>query len=101
MPQHAQLGDQVVMLFGGATPFVVRGVENGARDEEGGNGSGGGSESGAGDEDGVHKQRDKRRRRKLIGEAYVHGMMDGEAMEGLEMDPKSKKPNRTEVFVLI
>ncbi|KAE9373955.1 HET-domain-containing protein [Stipitochalara longipes BDJ] len=51
VPQDAETGDEIVLLFGLTTPFVVRRQASG------------------------HFT--------LVGECLVHGIMDGEAMEGL------------------
>lgn len=62
VPWKAQVGDQVVVLFGGYTPFVLRqrhGVAGLSENEE-------------------YWQ--------LIGESYIHGFMDGEALKGLDVE---------------
>ena len=66
VPQTAKVGDQVVVLHGGPTPFVLRLAE--------------GYETAPG----VGRES---WRWQLVGEAYVHGIMDGEVMEmGLESE---------------
>jgi hypothetical protein len=70
VPYEAKIGDQIVVLFGGNTPFLLR-------------------ES---DED-VHGER----RWLLVGECYVHGFMDGEAINGLD---EEEFEGRSETFVL-
>lgn len=52
-PTAAQKGDLIVILFGGQTPFLLRKLESEVDDYA------------------------------LIGECYVHGIMDGEATEWL------------------
>lgn len=58
-PEEMEMGDAVVVLYGGKTPFVLRQGDNGWR---------------------------------LLGECYVHGMMEGEALSEDGVD---------EVFVLV
>ncbi|KAK1831539.1 heterokaryon incompatibility protein-domain-containing protein [Podospora conica] len=55
VPWGAEVGDEVVVLRGGGTAFVLRGAG-------------------------------KRGTFKLVGEAYVHGIMGGEAMSGVDVD---------------
>lgn len=64
-------GDEVVVLRGGGTGFVLRGVKG-----EGKEGGKGAVQGGAG----------RRGTYKLVGEAYVHGIMGGEAMSGVDVD---------------
>jgi hypothetical protein len=52
VPDGVAAGDEICILFGGYTPFVIRRLEGGNYE--------------------------------FIGECYVHGLMDGEAMEELE-----------------
>lgn len=59
VPKQAKDGDHIVVLYGGFTPFVWRLKE--------------GTTQGIGRE----------RRWQLIGEAYVHRFMDGEAVDDL------------------
>jgi hypothetical protein len=49
VPERAQIGDEICMLFGGDVPFILR---------------------------------QRQENWSLIGEAYVHGFMDGEALKG-------------------
>ncbi|KAL6864448.1 heterokaryon incompatibility domain-containing protein [Trichoderma novae-zelandiae] len=65
-PDALQEGDVVVLLRGGKTPFLLREV---LRESDDGAGSGGGGGGG----DWV-----------LVGECYVHGLMDGEGWVGEE-----------------
>ncbi|OJD35303.1 heterokaryon incompatibility protein [Diplodia corticola] len=69
-PGGARVGDRVVVVEGVGVPFVVREVEGeeGEEEEEGGEGRG-------------------ERRWRLVGECYVHGIMDGEVM-GMEGVPR-------------
>ncbi|KAF2498159.1 hypothetical protein BU16DRAFT_440192, partial [Lophium mytilinum] len=53
VPEEAQVGDRICVLFGVERPFVVR--ENGPSWT-------------------------------MVGECYVHGLMDGEAVDGLPED---------------
>ncbi|PMD31122.1 hypothetical protein L207DRAFT_385252, partial [Hyaloscypha variabilis F] len=46
-PGHMEVGDQVTVLFGGKTPFILRKFED---------------------------------HFKLIGESYIHGIMEGEVI---------------------
>ncbi|KAL2256443.1 hypothetical protein VTK26DRAFT_1651 [Humicola hyalothermophila] len=67
-------GDVVVVFEGGRWPFVLREVEGG---EEG---------KGVGD---AAKGGEGKRRYRIVGDCYLHGIMDGEAMEdelGEEME---------------
>ena len=52
VPRWATVGDEIIVILGASTPFVVRGLER-----QGGE------------------------RYELVGECYVHGMMDGEILE--------------------
>ncbi|PTB63800.1 HET-domain-containing protein [Trichoderma citrinoviride] len=63
-PDALQEGDVVVLLRGGKTPFLLREVH----DDDDGTASGGGSGGGW----------------VLVGECYVHGLMDGEGWVGKE-----------------
>lgn len=65
-PDALQTGDVVVVLRGGKVPFVLRKVSVG--------GGGGGGDD------------DNEERWVLVGECYVHGLMDGEGwdVEGVE-----------------
>lgn len=72
VPQRAQVGDHIVVLFGGYTPFVLREGRftlDGSLEKQGW---------------------------QFIGESYVHGMMDGEALVGLKEGNLS-----SEEFVLV
>jgi hypothetical protein len=60
VPKRTQVGDQIVVLFGGHTPFVLREREDMS-------------------DISLEKQCWQ-----LIGESYVHGMMDDEALNGLK-----------------
>lgn len=71
VPWGAEVGDEVVVLRGGGTGFVLRGVKG-----EGKEGGKGAVQGGAG----------RRGTYKLVGEAYVHGIMGGEAMSGVDVD---------------
>ena len=67
-----QAGDQVYLLKGGRVPFVLRPVE---------------PESGVGgDGEATAKYR-------FIGECYVHGIMDGQALEIVGENPTREKPD--------
>ena len=55
-PDSVQIGDEVWILAGSQVPFILRSVDGSPR------------------------------RYKLIGEAYVHGIMHGEAMEGVDLN---------------
>lgn len=70
VPWGAEVGDEVVVLRGGGTGFVVRGLEGGGEKE--------------GDVQG--KEKGRRGTYRLVGEAYVHGIMGGEAMSGVDVD---------------
>ena len=73
VPYRARVNDLIVVLFGGHTPFVLREREVPGSAETG-------------------------RRWQLIGECYVHGFMDGEALDdGLYEDGTSVN---SEEFVL-
>lgn len=68
VPEESLPGDLICILFGGQTPFVLREVEDmseALREESivaGGDGK-------------IYV---------LIGESYIHGIMDGEACDGLK-----------------
>jgi hypothetical protein len=51
-PQSVDVGDQICLLLGGRTPFVIRATGD--------------------------------NRYRLLGECYTHGLMDGQAMDGLD-----------------
>jgi hypothetical protein len=68
VPAASRVGDCVVAFAGGATPFVVRYVN--VHGQEGAGGDGAGARESA---DGIDAH--------LIGDAYVHGLMDGEAVK--------------------
>jgi hypothetical protein len=57
----ARVGDLVCLLLGAAVPFILRKVEEGC-----GKGT--------------------NRHFKLVGEAYVYGLMNGEALDGIELE---------------
>jgi hypothetical protein len=63
VPKNAKVGDVVCVVLGAQVPFVFRRVKRGETGEKG--------ESGEGGEISY----------RLVGECYVHGMMDGEAFE--------------------
>ncbi|UNI24789.1 hypothetical protein JDV02_010513 [Purpureocillium takamizusanense] len=69
-PEAMREGDAVVVLYGGRTPFVLRRVDDADEDEDEDDDGGGGG-------DGAWQ---------LVGECYVHGIMNGEALQdpGLE-----------------
>ena len=58
VPHTARANDQIIFLFGGNTPIVLRGREA----------------------EGSSSVSDTERRWQLIGESYVHGFMDGEGI---------------------
>jgi len=58
-PKAMEAGDEIVVFAGGMTPFVVRKVLQSANEENNG-----------------------RQTYRLIGECYVHGLMEGQAVEG-------------------
>jgi hypothetical protein len=60
-PKDTKIGDEVWVLFGGNVPFVLRA------------GKGEGEAREMGENAGGHV---------LIGDSYVHGVMDGEILEG-------------------
>lgn len=62
-PGKAQPGDKVCVLFGGNNPFLLRPVKNESNGD-------------------VESQENEEYI--LVGEAYVHGLMHGEAIEALE-----------------
>lgn len=64
-PQKMAVGDEVYVFNGSKVPFVLRGVERAAAAEQP---SGGGNTS-------------EFPRFRLVGDCYVHGIMDGEACE--------------------
>jgi hypothetical protein len=62
IPPHSEVGDLICILLGGQTPFILRyDPDNGDSDNTMGN----------------------RGTYQLVGEAYVHGLMGGEAMKEL------------------
>lgn len=63
--KNTQVGDRICVLFGGQTPFILRRL-------------GSSSESGE-------------NRYMFVSESYVHGVMDGEAMEQLEQGKYTKE----------
>lgn len=75
VPSTSESGDAVAVLFGGYTPFVLR-------------------ES----KDPALGTLDNGRRWQVVGECYIHGFMDGEALDGLDQDGTEV---RSEEFVLI
>jgi hypothetical protein len=72
VPKRTQVGDQIVVLFGGHTPFVLREREDMS-------------------DISLEKQCWQ-----LIGESYVHGMVDGEVPNGLKEGHLS-----SEEFILV
>ncbi|EGR48126.1 uncharacterized protein TRIREDRAFT_63093 [Trichoderma reesei QM6a] len=66
-PDALQEGDVVVILRGGKTPFLLREVSRGSDDDDDAAPAGGGGGSWV-----------------LVGECYVHGLMDGEGWVGEE-----------------
>jgi hypothetical protein len=58
VPAEAKEGDQVVLAKGGSVPLVLRGVVAGSGERE-----------------------DAKAECVLVGEAYVHGFMSGEAFD--------------------
>lgn len=75
VPSASKSGDTVAVLFGGYTPFVLREWEEPALGSM-----------------------DNGRRWQVVGECYIHGFMDGEALDGLDRDGTEV---RSEEFVLI
>ncbi|KAB2581148.1 hypothetical protein DBV05_g146 [Lasiodiplodia theobromae] len=80
-PAEAAVGDVAAVLMGGEMPFLLREVpveeedgEEGEEGEEGGEGEGEEEEGQKGRGPGMVR---------LVGEAYVHGVMHGEVVEGL------------------
>ncbi|KAF4536067.1 Heterokaryon incompatibility protein [Lasiodiplodia theobromae] len=75
-PAEAAVGDVAAVLMGGEMPFLLREVPVEEEGEEGEEGEeeGEGGEEGQGRGPGMVK---------LVGEAYVHGVMHGEVVEGL------------------
>ena len=78
VPKDAEVGDEICLLFGGHTPFVIRRVTQegdgeGIQKEEEGGDMKGGMRTGA--KEGNEWE--------IIGECYIYGLMDGEAMEAL------------------
>ncbi|PMD34353.1 hypothetical protein L207DRAFT_497721 [Hyaloscypha variabilis F] len=71
VPRRARVGDHIIVLFGGCTPFVVR------------------------ERKGWDSPSSEKCYWQLVGEAYVHGMMDGEALAGL------KEGESSEEFILV
>ncbi|KAH9909287.1 HET-domain-containing protein [Xylariomycetidae sp. FL2044] len=70
-PWNAAVGDKVVILEGGRTPFLLRG-------NKGGNGT----------EEAEEKEEEEGGSRYgFVGECYVHGIMGGEAWEGQAEGP--------------
>ncbi|PGH35754.1 hypothetical protein GX50_01467 [[Emmonsia] crescens] len=67
---RVRVGDQVAVLGGGFTPFILR--EVGVGDGVGSYGSGGVGEGGDSGRRGCYT---------LVGESYIHGMMEGEFLE--------------------
>lgn len=72
VPKSAKRGDIVCILLGCSVPVVLRPVEQGS-----GNGDHGGNENGC------QSEEDQGKDYYFVGEAYVHGIMDGEATERL------------------
>ncbi|MCJ1435515.1 hypothetical protein MMC27_004889 [Xylographa pallens] len=62
VPEQAQTEDVIVVLFGGSSPFILRLRE------------------------GAHGGTPQEREWQLIGECYIHGIMDGEAMKASDLD---------------
>jgi hypothetical protein len=76
MPRHTLPTDKVVVLFGGTTPFVILECQD--------------SQSGSRKSEDIRYQ--------LVGEAYIHSIMDGEVPNGLtEHDLEA----RSETFTLV
>jgi hypothetical protein len=67
-PIGGKVGDEVALVFGMGLPVLVRMV--GEDGQEKGNGN-------------EKDEGEKRKLYKLIGPAYVHGIMDGEGMDGI------------------
>jgi hypothetical protein len=66
VPPFAKQGDQICIIFGAQTPFVLREWER---------------EIPAGDDHtGSQDEAEYKCQYKLVGECYVHGIMDGEMM---------------------
>jgi len=61
-PAHVEIGDDVAVLAGGHTPFILRPTQEKEIDRDYG----------------------VQQCYKLIGDCYVHGLMDGEAVEGID-----------------
>lgn len=61
-PKHLQQGDEIAILAGGHTPFILRKSK----------------------EMFIDKRRGTRQCHTLIGDCYVHGLMYGEAVEGIK-----------------
>lgn len=59
VPPGSEVGDMICILRGLNTPFVLRETKSTGK---------------------RRTKRDKKRRVQLVGEAYIHGMMDGEAI---------------------
>lgn len=67
VPRTTQPGDEVALLSGGQVPYILkRADEHGATDEH-------------------NSHDDKHLRFHLIGEAYMHGIMDGEALSAVDI----------------
>lgn len=89
-PATTKAGDEVWLVAGARTPFVMRGVERDKEKGRAGDGDGDSSSGGGGrgkepvgsvveriiQDGGVCRQ--------FVGESYVHGIMDGEAFRGFE-----------------
>ena len=84
VPEHTRPGDRLCLLFGGSVPYIVREkhdrmvVKGEFHDIEGRVGP-------PGETYDVHQPLHQ-----FVGEAYVHGIMDGEGMQGLKQDGEGK-----------
>lgn len=68
-PMRAKEGDKVVILYGGSAPMILR----------------------------AHRE-DNQTVYELIGDAYVDGMMDGEALESLTLDDREAQEKDFEIW---
>ena len=110
-PDNAEVGDEAVVFLGGGTPFVVRRVEREERyrvlrlmEQWGDEGNGDAHQTAGWNqksaEEGWCSGSSVETRWRLVGEAYIHGIMDGELMKDRKKG-KDGKLEGSETFVLI
>lgn len=81
VPKYAELGDDICLIYGAQVPFVLRALRSGLEESAEHEIDEKGEES---EERKVSKEDDvdegKNQLYQLVGECYVHGMMDGEGL---------------------